>query len=106
MKPLSRRTFLRGLGVGVALPTLESLRPGSQVFAEMIIRITQPGRDGYIREFPTTLISVECIPRRRVGRGSPGQRRSIQKQDIDSAITIVIESRETGGHSFYNVALP
>ena len=30
---LTRRGFLRGLGVGVALPTLESLRPASRVFA-------------------------------------------------------------------------
>src|SRR5688500_16290280 len=31
--PITRRGFLRGLGVSVALPTLESLRSGSRVFA-------------------------------------------------------------------------
>src|SRR5262245_28935215 len=30
---ITRRGFLRGLGVSVALPTLESLRPTSRVFA-------------------------------------------------------------------------
>jgi hypothetical protein len=53
MKPvLSRRTFLRGLGVGVALPTLESVRPGSQVFAaERALATTASGmplRMGFI----------------------------------------------------------
>ena len=53
MKPvLSRRTFLRGLGVGVALPTLESFRPGSRVFAaERALATTASGmplRMGFI----------------------------------------------------------
>src|SRR5688572_6825058 len=30
---ITRRGFLRGLGVGVALPTLDSLRPSSSIFA-------------------------------------------------------------------------